>query len=30
MARLMKQAAKYSSLSIPEAKRQGDEKGKTI
>ena len=30
MAQFMKQAAKYKSLSTPEAKRQGGEKGKTI
>jgi DNA-binding MarR family transcriptional regulator len=30
MAWLMQQAAKYSSLSTPEAKRQGSKKGKTI
>ena len=30
MAQFMKQAAKYKSLSTPEAKRQGGEKGKTM
>ena len=30
MAQFMKQAAKYKSLSTPEAKRQGGEKGRTI